>query len=266
MNLCNKHMFNNAIVVYQEAMQKSRYHNELKYQHSNSPTISAKTKKENGKFYGSTLLSMNMLKLILEELFLIYSKSTFPPAIASTKSATKTTVRISYSCMLNMAVIQSRHNKTILASKNTNVHPPCNCRHKAECPLNINCCKKAIVCKASISTNSNNLPKSYYGCCKTEFKFCFYNYHQTFKNKQKRYTTKLSKAFWEAIDNGRELHVEWSILARSSTYQPGAARCNLCLDEKLAILLADPPSTLNKRMELTSKCCHKNKFKLKNFT
>ena len=83
-----------------------------------------------------------------------------------------------------------------------------------------------------------------------------------FKNKQKRYTTKLSKAFWKAIDNGREPHVEWSILARStgSTYQPGTARCNLCLDEKLAIFLADPPSTLNKRTELSGKCRHKNKF------
>ena len=35
-------------------------------------------------------LSTNMLKLILEELFLIYSKNTFPSAIADTKSATKT--------------------------------------------------------------------------------------------------------------------------------------------------------------------------------
>ena len=87
-----------------------------------------------------------------------------------------------------------------------------------------------------------------------------------FKNKQKRYTIKLSKAFWKAIDNGREPHVEWSISTRSSTYQPGTARCNLCLNEKLAIFLADLPSTLNKRTELTGKCRHKNKFQLKNFT
>ena len=87
---CNQHMFNKATVVYQEATQKSGYHNKLKYQHSSSPNIPAKTKKENGKFYGSTPLSVNMLKLILEEIFLIYSKSTLLPAIASIKSATKT--------------------------------------------------------------------------------------------------------------------------------------------------------------------------------
>ena len=87
---CNKHMFNNATVVYQEAMQKSGCHNELKYQHSSSPTIPAKTKKRKRKILWFNPLSVNMLKLILEELFLIYSKSTFPHAIASTKSATKT--------------------------------------------------------------------------------------------------------------------------------------------------------------------------------
>ena len=140
----------------------------------------------------------------------------------------KNIVKISYSCMPNMAAILSRHNKTILASKNTNEHLPCNCRRKAECPLNGDCRRKAIVYKASISTDSNDPPKSYYGYCETEFKSRFYNHRQTFKNKQKRYTTELSKAFWEAIDNGRDPHVEWSILARSSTYQPRAARCNLC--------------------------------------
>ena len=61
--------------------------------------------------------------------------------------------------MANMAVILSRHNKTILASKNTNVHPPCNCQCKVECPLNGDCHKKAIIDKASISTDSNNPKK-----------------------------------------------------------------------------------------------------------
>ena len=80
-------MFNNATVAYQEAMQKSGYHNKLKYQDPSSPTILAKMKKNQKKLYGSTSFSVNMSKVILEELFLIYSKSIFPPTIASTKSA-----------------------------------------------------------------------------------------------------------------------------------------------------------------------------------
>ena len=46
---CNQHMFNKATVDYQEAMRKSGYHNKLKYQHSSSPTIPAKTKKRKRK-------------------------------------------------------------------------------------------------------------------------------------------------------------------------------------------------------------------------
>ena len=41
---CNQHMFNNAAVVYQEAMQKSEYHHELEDHHSSNFTKPAKTK------------------------------------------------------------------------------------------------------------------------------------------------------------------------------------------------------------------------------
>ena len=102
--------------------------------------------------------------------FLNLLEKHFPSRHHLHKICNKNTVKISYSCMLNMAAILSRHNKTILASKNINVHPPCNCQHKAECPLNGDCCKKAIIYKASISTDSIDSPKSYYGCCETEFK------------------------------------------------------------------------------------------------
>ena len=112
---CNQHMFNNATVVYQEAMQKTGYHNKLKYQHLSSPTIPAKTKKRKRKILWFNPLLVNMLKLILKGLFLIYLKTTFPPAIASNCSTN--TVKISYSCMPNTAMILSRHNKTVLASK-----------------------------------------------------------------------------------------------------------------------------------------------------
>ena len=88
--------------------------------------------------------------------FLNLLKKHFPSCHCLHKICNKNTVKISYSCMPNMAAILSRHNKTILASKNTNEHLPCNCQRKAECPLNGNCCKKAIVYKASISTDSKS--------------------------------------------------------------------------------------------------------------
>ena len=81
----------------------------------------------------------------------------------------------------------------------------------------------------------------------------------------KDYTTELSKDFWEAMNNEKDPRTEWSISANSNNCQPGATRCNLYLDGKLVILLANPLFMLNKRMEFTGKCRHENKFKLKNF-
>ena len=173
---CNQNMFNNATVVHQEAMQKSGYHNELKYQHSSSPTIPPKTKKRKQKILWFNPPFSQHVKTNIRRIFLNLHEKHFPSHYPLRKICNKNTVKISYSCMPNMAAILSRHNKTLLASKNTNVHPPCNCRHKAECPLNGDCRKKAIVYKASILTDSSNPPKSDYGCYETEFKFRFYNH------------------------------------------------------------------------------------------
>ena len=41
-------------------------------------------------------------------------------------------------------------------------------------------------------------------------------------------------------------------------------KCNLCLNEKLAIIDDPDKNLLNKRSEVISQCCHRNKFKLVN--
>ena len=142
---CNQHMFNNATVVYQEAMQKSGYHNELKYQHLSNPTIQAKTKKRKWKILWFNPPFSEHVKTNIGRTFLNLLEKHFPSRHPLRKICNKNTMKISYSCMPNMAAILSRHDKTVLASKNANVHPPCNCRGKAECSLNGNCRKKAIV-------------------------------------------------------------------------------------------------------------------------
>ena len=80
-----------------------------------------------------------------------------------------------------------------------------------------------------------------------------------------RNAMELSKAVWNAKDSGTNPSIEWSIVAKTSPYQPRAKLCNLCLAEKLAILQSNPATTLNKRSEFNSKCCYKNMFKLKSF-
>ena len=116
---CNQHMFNNATVVYQEAMQKSGYHNELKYQHSNSPTIPAKMKKRKQNILWFLVQPREHVKTNIGRNFLNLLKKHFPSRHHLCKIGYNNTVKISYSCMPNMVAILSRHNKTILASKNT---------------------------------------------------------------------------------------------------------------------------------------------------
>ena len=167
--------------------------------------------------------------------------------------------------MPNMAAIISKHNKIALQNRAVfrRTTTPCNCRNKANCPLEGKCCESSIIYKAALK--SNGIARHYYGCSETEFKTRFNNHKQSLVHRHKRNATELSKAVWNAKDAGTNLSIEWSIAAKTNPYQPGAKSCYLCLAEKLAILQSNPATTLNKRSELNSKCRHKNKLKLKSF-
>ena len=54
------------------------------------------------------------------------------------------------------------------------------------------------------------------------------------------------------------VHIE-----KSNTPKGFDSRCNLCLEEKIQIMIyPDPEILLNQRCELTARCRHWNKFKL----
>ena len=57
-----------------------------------------------------------------------------------------------------------------------------------------------------------------------------------------------------------EQKITWSIKAKAYALSSGGKQCDLCLTEKLTILMADPKSTLNKRDEIMAKCKHKRKY------
>ena len=101
-------------------------------------------------------------------------------------------------------------------------------------------------------------------CTGAEFKTRYYGHCNSIKNRERRNATELSKAVWKAKDSNINPTIKWSIVDRASAYQPGSQNCSLCLSEKLAILYADPSIALNSRSEITAKCPHKHKCKLKN--
>ena len=56
--------------------------------------------------------------------------------------------------MKNMGSVLSKHNKKILSRKEDQYG--CNCRNKAECPLDNNCLTPRVIYKADVLTNWND--------------------------------------------------------------------------------------------------------------
>ena len=89
------------------------------------------------------------------------------------------TLRISYCCPINVGNSIKQHSSKILSKTNDNNNPTCNCKSKANCPLNGECLTWCLVYKA-MSTTSNNI-LVYYGTSEWVFK-TQYNNHTNLSN------------------------------------------------------------------------------------
>ena len=88
-----------------------------------------------------------------KEFFSLLAKH-FPASNRLHKIINKQNVKLSYSSLTYMQGIIANHNKRVL-NKSTSEErraPSCNCRDKANCPLNDFCRKKSIIYKASVDT------------------------------------------------------------------------------------------------------------------
>ena len=102
---------------------------------------------------------------------------------------------------------------------------------------------------------------SYYGLTENEFKKRCSVHKTSFRNIKYNHTT-LSSYIWKLKDKESPRYVNWSIKARGHAFSSGGRACYLCLSEKLAILMADQNSMLNKRDELLETCRHQRKHLL----
>ena len=82
------------------------------------------------------------------------------------------------------------------------------------------CHEKPLIYKASITPGGTT--KHYIGCTETEFKTRYYNHYHSFRYREKRNATQLSKAFWKATNFGHEPVIKCSIADRATAYQPGS--------------------------------------------
>ena len=154
--------------------------------------------------------------------------------------------------------------KRIISSHNAKISrpkisvPPCNCRHKEDCPLDGQCRVASVVYQATVTTEEDPpQQETYVGLCATTFKLRYSNHETTFENENGRGKTTLSTHVWALKDQKIEHIVKWKILGRAPAFNPVSGVCDLCTLEKFYILTQPHQASLNKRDEIFNHCYHK---------
>ena len=253
---CNAVEFIKCKPLYEEALARSGYSYKMEYVQS---APSRKNRPRNIIWFNPPYNAL--VKTDVGKQFIALLSKHFPPHHKFRKLFNKNNVKLSYSCTKNMASIISSHNKKILGS---DIPGPlnnggCNCT-KLSCPMNGNCLENCVIYKAEVSCNNSN--KSYVGSTESDFKTRWRNHKASLDKEKKNHPTSLSRHYWALKNSDSDPVVKWSSLRRSVAYRCGGQKCNLCLEEKLAILQAPPDTLINKRSELLNRCPHKRKHRL----
>ena len=251
-----KEAFNAVVLAYQQALDESGFEFKLHYQDP-QPETEKRSRKRNIIWF-TPPYDLSVKTNIGKEFLRIITKC-FPSSNKLYKIFNRNTVKLSYSCMPNMKAMIDGNNKKLLETEEIDVRK-CNCPKNTTCPLDGECLESDIVYQATVT--SNNKEETYVGITATSFKARFANHKASFKSKQKRNNTELSKHIWELKDNNLNYAIKWKILSRASHYSNKTKKCNLCLSEKFYILCIQNTASLNKS-ELLSKWRHKDKFLLK---
>ena len=251
---CNENEFNNAKPLYKSALKNSGFTYSMKFE---APVENARQKRNRKVIWFNPPYSLNV-KTNIGKVFLKLVRKHFPRLHKFNKIFNLNTIKISCSSVPNVKNLIKQHNSKILNKDQNKIQRSCNCRMKESCPLDGKCLHQCMVCKAEVTTNTTY--KEYYGTSEGEFKSRYNNHTQSFRHISHIDDTELSKYLWTLKANGTDYHLKWNIKSYPSRYKCGTRRCDLCLKEKMIIVLADPKVLLNKRTALISKFRHRNKF------
>ena len=255
---CNETEFKKVASQYQDVLKQSGFKDKLEYIPEQIQTGRRKRKRKiiwyNPPFdlQVKTNVAQNFLQLVDKH---------FPRHHKLHKILNRNTVKVSYSCMPNVASQISSHNKSLLAETETS-RSLCNCNDKPSCPLDGKCQTEAIIYKGVINTDGEG-SYTYVGLSEPPFRLRASDHTCSFNNKHQKTKTDLSKKVWELKAKDIVPTVTFSIVRKSSPYRVGSDHCNLCLWEKFHIMKEG--NLINTKNELVSKCRHINKFLLHNY-
>ena len=143
----------------------------------------------------------------------------FPQDHPLLKIFNKNTLKLSYSCMPNIANIISAH-KSVLNNE-TRSDPTtqdCNCRQKKACPLSGKSQTEGVVYQATVTREDNYEEKTYVGLTEGAFKTRYYNHICSFRNPKHRNSTELSKYMWHLKDSNVNYSTKWKIIKQCRPY------------------------------------------------
>jgi len=165
--------------------------------------------------------------------------------------------------MPNVGAQISSHNKKILGENVPLERGECNCRVRADCPLEGECLSRNVLYEAKISSDIENYEeKVYIGLTEPTFKERFRNHQKSFNHKKYAKETALSKEVWNIKDRNGSFTIKWRIIKQCPTYTQTTKRCMLCVHEKNDIAFFEGDNLLNKRTEIISTCRHRLKHSL----
>ena len=272
----DKEAFETAAPLYDSALKASGYQEKIAFIAERKEASAKRTGKRKNRgrriIWFNPPYSKNVRTRIGKKFLRLVSKH-FPKSAALSKIFDRNTLKVSFSCMPNVATIIKGHNHRILhpeplaGSCNTQSDPPrsCNCRKPDECPLGGECLVSSIVYKASVEAQGSTGAKHYIGLTEGTFKKRYANHLTSFRHEKYMNSTELSKYVLSLKEKNIPHTIKWSILRKARAYSPGSRRCQLCLTEKLCIATAENDTLLNKRTELVSTCRHRRKFLLSQF-
>ena len=98
------------------------------------------------------------------------------------------------------------------------------------------------------------------------FKKRYANHKKSFNLIKPKNNTTLSIEYWNLKQKQQAPRLTWAIKGQNKAHGPALNKCNLFLNEKLAIIDDPDNNLLKKRSEEISQCRHRSIFKLVNFT
>lgn len=246
-------MFETAAPIYREALAKSGYKCELKFDpNAAKPGKKNRNRKRNISWFNpphnatvKTNVGAEFLKLV---------DRCFPHSNPLSKIINRNTVKVSYSCTRNMEAIISGKNAKILAST-TPENRTCSCPRNVTCPLQGKCLTKNLVYHTKV-TQEDQTTNDYIGLTSTDFKARLAVHKRSFINEEENQTS-LSKHIWELKRKNINYTLNWELVDRAMPFSPVTGVCWLCIKEKFHIMFRPSMANLNSRSEIYSNCRHK---------